>query len=279
MSNFVDLSGWNADASKIDWLQYTHWSTMGDGLSRICFKASEGVGFEDNNFHSYRLAAIEQRIDQLIMYHFCRPDINTASAEAHWFGEVSSGLRPQDILMVDVERYKASPSSAWVWDFVNVLRGLTGRFPIIYASDSYVRSMLQLEALNQCELILANWTFNADSRPPCPAPWKHYTYLQYTDRAHVPGIPGDVDADVYVGGAAIKQPVPPPPPPPKKKGEPLPQRLYTVQEWPAKGSSLWSIAEIEYNNALKWHDIYVANEQEIGPDPNKLRAGMVLKIP
>jgi glycosyl hydrolase family 25 len=76
-----------------------------------------------------------------------------------------------------------------------------GKLPIIYASTSYVLAHLQNSRLARYPLVLANWTFSPSARPACPAPWSHYTFLQYTDRAtSIPGIPGAVDADIFLGG-------------------------------------------------------------------------------
>src|SRR5205823_2027100 len=50
---------------------------------------------------------------------------------------------------------------------------------------------------------------------------------------------------------------------------------YTVRD----GDSLWSIAQQFYGDGNQWNKIYDANKQVIGPDPNNIRAGMVLTIP
>jgi nucleoid-associated protein YgaU len=52
-----------------------------------------------------------------------------------------------------------------------------------------------------------------------------------------------------------------------------------VVPWPAPGSSLWSIALIEYGNGSKWPCIYNANQGLIGPNPNLIHPGQVLQIP
>jgi hypothetical protein len=48
--------------------------------------------------------------------------------------------------------------------------------------------------------VRAFWTYSPDARPACPPPWKSYFALQYSNQANVPGIPGAVDANVYLGG-------------------------------------------------------------------------------
>ncbi len=50
---------------------------------------------------------------------------------------------------------------------------------------------------------------------------------------------------------------------------------YTVQE----GDTLWSIAKRVWDDGSRWQEIYQANADLIGPDPNAITAGMELQIP
>lgn len=50
---------------------------------------------------------------------------------------------------------------------------------------------------------------------------------------------------------------------------------YTVQQ----GDTLSSIAQKVYGDSSKWHEIYIANTQVIGNNPNMLAADQVLYIP
>lgn len=79
-------------------------------------------------------------------------------------------------------------------------------------------------------------------------------------------------------------PVPRPAPPPAKPR----YRYYTVRPWPAKGSTLWGIAEIYYGNGKRYVDIYNANrsgrrradgKQGMISNPSLIRPGWVLLIP
>jgi len=45
------------------------------------------------------------------------------------------------------------------------------------------------------------------------------------------------------------------------------------------GDSLQKIARKLYGDPARWEDIYKANRAAIGPDPSRIRAGMVLKVP
>ena len=50
---------------------------------------------------------------------------------------------------------------------------------------------------------------------------------------------------------------------------------YTVQA----GQTLWDIAAAVYKDGSKWRTIYNANRQQIGDDPDRIRAGLKLVIP
>jgi hypothetical protein len=80
----------------------------------------------------------------------------------------------------------------------------------------------------------------------------------------------------------------PPPttnPPPTTKPK---YRYYTVKPWPAKGSTLWGIAEIYYHTGNKWPDIYNANragkrradgKNGMIANPRLIHPGWILLIP
>jgi len=85
------------------------------------------------------------------------------------------------------------------------------------------------------------------------------------------------------GGTATPPPVVTPPPATTKH-----YVYYIVKAWPAKGSTLSGIADIEYGQASKWPDIYNANRKgvkradgKIGmiSNPNLIFAGWSLLIP
>ncbi|MDI6872284.1 MAG: LysM peptidoglycan-binding domain-containing protein [Bacillota bacterium] len=56
--------------------------------------------------------------------------------------------------------------------------------------------------------------------------------------------------------------------------KPVP-KVYVVKP----GDSLYSIARTQLGSGSKWRTIYDANKATIGPDPNKLTAGMKLVMP
>ncbi len=55
----------------------------------------------------------------------------------------------------------------------------------------------------------------------------------------------------------------------------IPGSKYTVQQ----GDTLSSIAQKVYGDSNQWHEIYIANTQVIGNNPNFLSPGIALYIP
>jgi nucleoid-associated protein YgaU len=53
------------------------------------------------------------------------------------------------------------------------------------------------------------------------------------------------------------------------------EKTYTVDS----GDSLWAIAKQELGDGNRWREIYEANKETIGKNPDLIHPGMVLKIP
>lgn len=197
---YIDISAFQS--TQIDWQQYKQWSEQGDGIARVCLKASEGTGFTDTHYRAYRTSAQTAGI-QIIHYHYARPDLNNAQAEAEWFHSVLGTLGSNDEVMLDYEQNTSQATAEWAYEWLTRVEQLTGKIPRLYSYLSFIKSRLQDERLARYPLILAEWTNNPSVRPAYPAPWRSYCAIQYSDKASVPGVPGVVDANVYVGGETM----------------------------------------------------------------------------
>jgi GH25 family lysozyme M1 (1,4-beta-N-acetylmuramidase) len=203
MSNamFIDISDFQS--TDIDWQSYKNWSASGDGISRISLRSSEGTGIEyvDKHYKTFRTAAESIGIDVIIHYHYAYPQFNKAPDEANWQKQVIGDIRPNDVIMLDLEEKNPSGATAqWALDWLSTAESLWGRLPVIYAYQSFIQAYLQDDRLTRYPLIYARWTYDANSRPAAPSPWKSYWALQYSDKEKVPGVNEPVDADVYTGG-------------------------------------------------------------------------------
>ena len=201
---FADISTFNP--LKIDWVAYKQWSAQWDGIARVAMRSSYGVGYTDSHFAEYRAGALMAGIDVILMYHYSYPQYNFPASEAAWQKKVVGAVRPQDLLILDFEESTPSASPAWALAWLaQQEQSYGGKLPGIYASSAYIQARLQDTRLAKYPLWLAAWQYTPDERPPCPAPWSHYEFVQYTDRAtNIPGIGGTVDANIFAGAPPMQ---------------------------------------------------------------------------
>ncbi len=198
----VDISVFQGTG--IDWKAYVNWSRQWDGISRVIMRSSYGSGgLRDAAFESHWSGAVGAGCDIIGVYHYAYPDFNKGTQGAineadSQFRVVGNRLRPRDFLMLDWEEETPEATAAWAYTWLSRQRSnFGGRVPRIYVDPSFASAHAQDSRLTQFPLILANWTFDPNSTPPAPRPWTTYEYLQWSDRGSVPGIPGNVDMDVF----------------------------------------------------------------------------------
>src|SRR5215469_12058965 len=151
---FIDISAYQG--TNIDWQAYKAWSAQGDGISRVAMKATEGTGFIDPAFATNRQAAIDAGIDVLLLYHYGRPDINGAVAEANFMAGVVGSIRDSDMLILDYEQNTPNATAAWAYAWLVQQEMNYGKLPGIYASSAYILQRLQDARLGKYPLWLAN---------------------------------------------------------------------------------------------------------------------------
>ena len=121
-------------------LDISNWQAIGTGDQAedfvIC-KATEGVGYVDPTCDAhYQRAKSQGKL--LGVYHFARPDMNSAEAEANFFVENIRGYVGEAILVLDWE--VATHNVAWAKAFLDRVQLATGVRPLIYMSASVVSS-------------------------------------------------------------------------------------------------------------------------------------------
>lgn len=194
---YVDVSAYQG---KIDWPVYAQWARSFDGVARVAMKVTEGVGFIDPNYHTNRAGALAAGIDEIIFYHYGRPDQHSdPGLEVAWFRSILGAIRPGDSLLLDYEADTPAATADWAYGWLSFAEAAYTREPSVYASEGYIAAHLQDARLARFPLTEALWKYSPSERPAAPAPWSKITYLQYTDRATVPGIAGPVDADIFLG--------------------------------------------------------------------------------
>ncbi|HLV99860.1 MAG TPA: GH25 family lysozyme [Ktedonobacterales bacterium] len=198
----VDISVFQG--TSIDWKAYVAWARQWDGISRVIMRSSYGSGgLRDAGFESHWSGAVAAGCDVIGLYHYAYPDFNKGTQGAineanSQFGIIGNRLRPNDFIMLDWEEETPEATAVWAYTWLSRQRSnFGGRVPRIYVDPSFAAAHCQDSRLTQFPLILANWTFDPNSTPPAPKPWSTYEYLQWSDRGTVPGIPGNVDMDVF----------------------------------------------------------------------------------
>lgn len=198
----------------LEGIDISHWQGSVDfarvraaGKRFVIAKATEGIGFTDENWTKYRANAQAAGL-AVTGYHFARPDGNPTKPreEARWF--VSQlNLQPGMIIpALDLERGGSlgrTALTAWVQAWLDEVYALTGTRAMIYVSPSFWRSYLgdtrTFADQGYDVLWVAHWGVSSPSVPASNWGGKGWTFWQYTSDGSVPGISGRVDLNRYNG--------------------------------------------------------------------------------
>jgi lysozyme len=188
--DIIDVSHWNepVDFRKV----------AGAGIVAVIAKASQGAGYADPAYASFRRQAAAQGL-LWGSYHFGTGDDAAAQVE-HYLGTASPG--DGDLVCLDFEPdpHGASMTLSQARDFVGILQQRTGRYPVLYGGY-WLKQQLGSRAdalLARCPLWLAQYGPAA----VLPPGWKAYALWQFTDREQ--GIPGvrKANRDRFAGSVA-----------------------------------------------------------------------------
>ncbi|MFX0206925.1 MAG: GH25 family lysozyme, partial [Candidatus Hodarchaeota archaeon] len=183
------------------WQGTINWSQVYGGGYRFAFcKASEGTSYTDSTFTTNMNGGTTAGL-YMGPYHYARPDVYSATAEATHFVSVIDDymidgyMRPA----LDLEEGTSLGKTAltdWVINFMTYVEDQTGVEPIIYCNSNYANNYLD-SRVTQYDLWIANW----DVQTPNTGVWDTWAFWQYTvsDAGYVPGISGRADLDYYNG--------------------------------------------------------------------------------
>lgn len=212
-------------------IDISKWQGVGTGDQAADFiicKATEGVGYVDPLCDKhYQRAKAQGKL--LGVYHFARPDKNTAEAEAEFFVKNIKGYIGEALLALD---YEVAPySDDWAYAFCAKVHELTDVWPVVYMSASKVNGFNWSKTAKECGLWIAGYPKKYNVKNP-PEPgvedmpyktgaWKTWAIWQYTSSA------GTLDRDIaymdreawkkYANPASSATPEPQPTPTPVKK--------------------------------------------------------------
>lgn len=213
----------------------------------IIFKATEGVGYVDNDCNpSYQEAKAAGK--QRGVYHFARPDGNDPVSEAKWFVSQVQGYLGEALLMLDLEVDPITPQ--WALQWLDTVYELTKVRPVIYMSQSKFNtgdwSAVWKNYAAWVAAYGANNQQNGYGSPAAPVSingdWTIVGW-QYTSKGRLPGYGGNLDLDIayldaagwqkYADGdrhTAAPQPTPTPAPTPDPVPAPVEPPVTPVPE-------------------------------------------------
>ncbi|MGW6916385.1 glycoside hydrolase family 25 protein [Kitasatospora sp. NPDC054939] len=177
------------------------------GQSFVMLKATQGTGFTDGWFA--RDLAGARSVDLIRSgYHYFTADKGGAAQADHFLGvlrrEGFTGTQPGELPPVldleECERDGHRLRLAEVKAFVERVEKVSGTSPIVYTRRNFVD-----ECLGGTKELSGHrvWLARYGSTPPRPLPGAEgWDFWQYTDRANVPGVGSEVDANVFHGDRA-----------------------------------------------------------------------------
>jgi len=272
---------------RVNWDQIEAAVKRGD-IGWVSVRAGYGGGGVDDQF-ARNWAELRRRGIPRNAYFFAYPGRSVGVVQAQEFYNIVGPLQAGESVMLDMEgdttygRDLIPSDVQWALDFLNKARDLFGVKPLVYM-NSYDKGRFDWSRVVNGDfgLWLANYGPNngqPNGAGPDPAPWKFLAIWQFTSRGNVAGISpvdvnifsGDINAFLKYGKQGGSAPAPTPQPP---KPAPAPQpsgKTYTVQ----KGDNLSAIAA---KFSTTWQALYNANKAVIGPDPNVIKPGQVLRV-
>ncbi|MBA3452540.1 MAG: hypothetical protein H0T42_05515 [Deltaproteobacteria bacterium] len=174
------------------------WSKVRKAGIRFAFiRVSDGTTVEDPRF-AENWAGAKQAHVLRGAYQFFRPEQSpTAQADLLIAAIARDGGELPPVIDVEATGGKSPAQIAGaikVW--VERVRNRLGVEPIIYTSPEFWRDRVGGADFSAQKLWLAHYTAEC---PRVPAPWKAWTFWQYSKTGRVSGIKGDVDLDVFAG--------------------------------------------------------------------------------
>jgi lysozyme len=181
MIKFIDVNHWEG---KLDWIAIKNF-----GINFSYAKATEGLTFFDDTF-DYNVVNMERNKVFWGAYHYYREGFDPIK-QAQWF--YSKASKTQLTPVLDVEGINNPDiNSTNVLRCLQEIEKLFGRKPMIYTGFYFWRDRMKSPAWSiDYKLWIANYT--SGTVPLIPAPWKTWTFWQFTDRGLIAGKPLDVN--------------------------------------------------------------------------------------
>lgn len=203
-----------ADLDGVDVASHQHpggsaidWQTVSNsGQSFAFIKATEGTGYVNPYFSSDSAKAAAAGVTPG-SYHYAKPEMDARSQARHYAATLATGVNPSLPPTLDLEETGGlgpTQLQSWVRDWIDEIKTLTGRDPIIYTYYAFwIGSMGNTTEFSEYPLWLAY--YNDQLPDQIPGGWEAPTFWQYTGTGSVDGIITDVDMNTYYGSDAELQ--------------------------------------------------------------------------
>lgn len=193
-------------------------------VARFYAKATEGLGFVDSDFATWRALAKEKGIP-FGAYHFGRPDQGYhPTEEADKFFSICGKPAPGELRpALDIEVGEPISDIPWAEAFVVRMRSHLGFWPNLYGSTSFLEGMLEMSSiLRSCPVWRAEYSIN-DGSPHPLVPWPFNNSIhQYTNKGSIPGRGGYIDLNILMSDEAFV---------PRLHLSPLPADVWLWAQW------------------------------------------------
>lgn len=191
----VDVSGWQ---DEVDWQRLKE-----NGVEYAYLKSTEGRTFVDPTYEVNRRNARKAGVITGA-YHFFRPATPVLDQVDNFMkvvGTVESDDLPPALDLEDPSLwrgYSHAEKLEMVLKWLQEVEKRTGVRPIIYASPSFVESVLgSAPELASYKLWLAHYT--SAEAPSLPKPFSDWLMWQYSEKGRLPGVVGNVDLNRFRG--------------------------------------------------------------------------------
>lgn len=179
MLNGIDISHhnkWQYERGMIDFTKHDF----------VIMKASEGKTFVDPMYRTYmkRISELEKPFG---LYHYARPENNSAKDEAKHFCDIIGADGLYGILVLDWEGTALRYPIEWALEWLKEVEAVYHKKPLIYTGSWYTKKLAPILENNN-GLWVAHWT---KKKKPTVHTYPFYAIWQYTNEPY--------DKDVFNG--------------------------------------------------------------------------------
>lgn len=194
----IDVSHWQGE---IDWAKIAKSGVKFTFIKATEFPDRRITVFVDQNLKK-NIQGAQQNNILWGAYHFFRTHIDPVIQAQVFCQTVGLFNSLPPVIDLEAAGSKGAPLNAKVLAFVQEVQRITNRTPIIYTSGGFWRSYMLFNRRTDTDwaqaypLWLAQYTSNW---PSIPYPWASWDFWQYSSNGRLPGIPGAVDLNWFVG--------------------------------------------------------------------------------